>query len=85
MQLPIYTCEGCSPEAVTGFCSSVGSGRPPVTHDSCWQTRGRDTAKCSVALPLEQSHLVRAFSMFDSGMGGGRQGGRQTGRREANR
>ena len=76
MQLPIYNCDGCNPAAVSGFCSTVGSGRAPVTHDMCWRTRSADTKQCSFGLPLEESHLVRAFSMFDAGSRFVRQFGR---------
>lgn len=67
MTLPIYACDGCNPAAVEGYCATTGSGHPPVTHDDCFKTRSSNTKQCSFGLPLEQSHLVRAFSMFDSG------------------
>jgi hypothetical protein len=67
MQLPIYNCDGCNPSAVAGYCSTVGSGHAPVTHDDCYKTLSANTKQCSFGLPLEQSHLVRAFSMFDQG------------------
>ena len=67
MQLPIYNCDGCNPGAVDGYCSTTGSGHSPVTHADCFETLSANKKQCSFGLPLEQSHLVRAFSMFDNG------------------
>ena len=36
MTLPIYNCDGCNPAAVEGYCATVGSGHPAVTHDECF-------------------------------------------------
>eukprot|EP01047_Picozoa_sp_COSAG01_P078399 COSAG01_NODE_14473_length_1449_cov_3.077778_1_plen_121_part_00 len=59
MTLPIYNCDGCNPAAVEGYCATVGSGHPAVTHDECFRTLSNNSKQCSFGLPLEQSHLVR--------------------------
>jgi hypothetical protein len=38
-----------------------------VTHDECFRTLSANPNQCRFGLPLEESHLVRAFSMFDGG------------------
>jgi len=60
MTLPIYNCDGCNPAAVEGYCATVGSGHPAVTHGECFRTLSNNSKQCSFGLPLEQSHLVRA-------------------------
>ena len=61
---------GCEAAQVTAFCSQGGGGAPP-TRDSCYATCLHRTntsfAGCQFGLPLERSHLVRAFALFDAG------------------
>lgn len=54
---------------VTSFCSQVPGA--PATRESCYSQCLHRTnvsfAGCQFGLPLERSHLVRAFALFDAG------------------
>jgi hypothetical protein len=61
--MSVLRCMGCGGSAPAEYCA--GLSKPVITHDFCWQTRSADTAKCGFGLPLEQSFVVRGFSLFD--------------------